>query len=541
MHDLRPRRFLVLVAIVSGAVAGTLAATPAQATDAGPTAAPAPAVPTTPPHAAPASDPLVDAALAALAAAVPGEARLAAAARVIDLGAAHQPALAQRLVTTRIASDDARRQVLTRIRAEVPGRDGVFRTPPRPDTKKKQAPVELDWLAELAPLTDEAPAVDEVIEVVALLRALAATRTDAAAVALLEFSFSDDGLAFRDECGRSLRRMSPDSLATLLRAARDQKRARGSYARYAAYQLDRLDKARPSYALAAAPDARVTIAILRALGDGQHPDAVPDVLARTDAASPAVRQAARTAWASYVSGAEPPPAPKRKRKLPGGKLSDQELPLYLTFRELADIEARRVLAIELGEEPARRDTLVAMTERLFTFYDERRGAAWNPRLDELRTHAEAGRWDDARKIADEVLLEAPLHTRRAELAGTFIAVGRRLRDESRFAEAALAYDRAVSVAPSGPFAREATAELHYCRGRAQREDRVAADDDLARAVELAPAKTPVRQAARAELGELRRAQAGARARWMLWAGLASGTLALTLLGFGLVRRRQGTT
>jgi hypothetical protein len=256
----------------------------------------------------------VDTALQTLAKATGSDARLAAAHAVVALGPSAQAGLTGQLTHPRGSTDAERRAVLRGIGAVMPDKSGVFSQPPRPP--KGGPPPEPDGLVELARLEGQDPALVESIETVVLIRALAATRTVAGAAAILDFAFSADGMAFRDECGRNLRAMSPYSLPALLRASAEKQKHKGSWARYASYQLDRLDKSRPSYALAAARAGDLEVAMLQAIGDVRHPDAVAAVLERCDSPSHAVRKAAREAWMALSVTRSP--SPSRPMRLSAG-------------------------------------------------------------------------------------------------------------------------------------------------------------------------------------------------------------------------------
>src|SRR5690349_7705605 len=70
--------------------------------------------------------------LEALAAAAPGEPRLAAAKAVIAAGPTAIPALVAALKEKRASTPDQLRGLLRGIRAEVPNTKGTFEQPPRP-------------------------------------------------------------------------------------------------------------------------------------------------------------------------------------------------------------------------------------------------------------------------------------------------------------------------------------------------------------------------------------------------------------------------
>ncbi len=427
--------------------------------------------------------------LAALDAAAPGAPRLAAAKQIVDLGPSALPALALALKRPLTATDAQRRDLLKKIGADVPNAKGTFLTPPRPT--KPDAP-ELDWLAALAklpqsPATD--PALRDALETVTLLRAMAATHLPAAADAILEYAFSSDGLVFRDECGRQIRVMSPYSLATLLRATQDKKRDGGGWTRYASFQLDKLGKSLPSYCLSAAPDDEVEVEMLHAIRDVKHPDAVSAVLDRANSPSHVVRQAAREAWMAYVTGPPPPPAPKEFRKLPGGKLSDKQMPLYLTYRELADQELRRVLGAQTSTPPPEKATVEAMTKELFELYDNQRATMWDDDMKAAADLVGKGQWDEVVAKYDAILGVDPLYPRRSEMAAGYLEAGRRATDVEK---AILLFHKAYSVDPAGSHSADARAALEQARARRGGEP-----------VHVATPPTPRRRADRRTLRRVR--------------------------------------
>jgi hypothetical protein len=476
----------------------------------------------------------VDAELAALRAAAPGQARLDAAARLLVEDRTRAPALAAALARPRRSTDAERREILARFGAEVPTPDGRF-VATRPERLKRgeKPPEPPDWLAALAAMPESTPAVLESLETVVLLRALAASKAFGAAETILDFAFSPDGLTFRDECGRQLRAMSPYSLPALVRGSQHKKEFGGSLGRYATYQLDRLDKNRPSYALAAAPDDEVEVEILNAIADVHHPDAVQAVLERCDAASPQVRRAAREAWAAYVSGPPPPPAPKAKRKLPGGKMSDEELPLYLTYRELARQELIRKMT-ELGQETLKKESEEAISKRLFELFDQRRSATWDATLTEGKALAGEQKWAAAAARFDEILVHEPLYAHRADMAPTYLALGKELADKGEWKPAVIAYEKALSLDATGAAAEKARAEVHYARAQVLRGEGHAAEDELAQAL----AADPAHGGAKKLLVKEKRAEVQGRSGWMLWAGITGGALAAVLAGLGLWMKRR---
>jgi hypothetical protein len=427
------------------------------------------------------------------------------------------PALAAKL-TQRTATDAELRAVLARFGAEVPNAAGVFVQPPRPDKKK----VDPDWLAELGKLPEGEPGRADAIATVTTLRQLEAVGTEEAADAILDFAFKPEGLVFRDECGRQLRSMSPHSLPTLLRASMDRKRDKGSYARYASYQLDRLGKNRPAYALAAAPDDEWEARMLAAVRDVKHPDAVTAVLDRIDAPSARVRKAARDAWLAYVSGPAPPPAPKAKRKLPGGKLSDKEMPLYLTYREFAENELRRVILQQTGAAPAASLDAAAMTHILFDIYDRRRADQWDDVMVKARELIGQKKLAEATAIYDRILVEDPTYAKRADMVEGYLARGRELKVALKLDDAVATFHKAWSVDPTGAKAKEAEAELFAARAARENAAGRSGAEDLARAQAADPSVVPA---------------ASAR-RWMLMTGIGVGAAGLLLAALGIARRKK---
>jgi hypothetical protein len=467
-------------------------------------------------------------ALAALDAAAPGDARIQAAQKVIAIG--DVAALAAALNEKPTAKDAQLREILKKIGADVPSAKGVFTTPPRPN--KPDAP-ELDWLAALAklpaaPATD--PAIHDAIDKVTLLRALAATHTPAAAQAILDFGFTADGLVFRDECGRQIRAMSPYSLSTLLKATQDKKRDGGGWSRYAYFQLDKMGKSLPSYCLSAAPNDDVEVEMLHAIRDVKHPDAVSAVLDRANAESHAVRAAAREAWMAYVTGPPPPPAPKEFRKLPGGKLSPKPMPLYLTYRELADEEIRRVLAAQTGTTPPEKATVDGMTKELFELYDNQRATMWDADMKAAADLGAKGDFDGMVAKYDAILGADPLYARRGEMAAGYLEAGKRAGGSDK---AILLFHKAYSVDPSGAHAAEAHDLLE--RSRAARGGAPVKIEPAS-----APAPAPASPASKPAAGATPTAGTepeGESRNWMLIGGGVVSVLGILLAALGLMKRR----
>jgi len=367
----------------------------------------------------------------------------------------------------------------------------------------------------------------EALETVAILRALGKTRRLDAVEPLFKKAFTDDGV-FRDECGRQIRGMESYAVPSLVRltAAKGPAKMR----RYATYQLDRMDKAQPKKAVTGAPDEKTRAAILKAYGEVRALNAVEAVLDQVDAASRRVRREARTAWLAYVSGPAPPPAPRRKRKLPGGRTEVEEKPDYLTYREIATLVIQKRAAEVLEEELDPKLTAAQLTERLFAHYDGIRAAGWDAQLAQAKEREAAGDWQAAIDLYEAVLAHEPSESRRPQMVHAYVARADQLAAEKRRAEAARLYHQAVNLDPTGKEAAHAGARAALFDAMAAVERGEPATDLLERALALDPSLPDAGEAlakARAARGRTRVVRTAASA--------GAGTVAL--LGLWLLWRR----
>ncbi len=482
----------------------------------------------------------LDALVAKLASHDAGE-RLAAANALAAEPASGIDAYAQRLARPRTLPVETYRQIVLAIWAQVPNPtpngplyvmkpEPPWKPPPRvpgakgprPRRPPPHDPEKVDWLAALAALdVDGDPALAalpdrwqaraEALEAVALLRALSASGRGEAVDPLFDFAFVLEGV-FRDECGRCLRALGPVGVPGLIRRQYKPGKAMAKQHRYAAYQLDRMDRARPSKAVATAPDDRLRAAILHEYGEARALDAVATVLDQVDASSRQVRREARAGWLRYVQGPPPPAAPRRKRKLPGGREESEEKEDYLNYREmavlaldakvvdvlkndpaaaarpddklapglaelraLAEKERRARAALgaepEKAERPAKRAAANAanalgkgcddLTQALFEYYDARRAAEWDALFDAATAKRDRG--DLAGAIADysTILGHDPFYRRRAAMAPAFVAWAQ-ARPE---AERARLLREAIALAPDAADAKHLEAEVAYLDGK----------------------------------------------------------------------------
>jgi tetratricopeptide (TPR) repeat protein len=447
-------------------------------------------------------------------------------------GAATVAEMEATLARERDSTEAERRAVLVEIGADVPDAKGRFQQTKR-GSEEATAEEDLDWLAALTKLAPM-PGLDDVIADVETIRALAATPDVDAGRAILDFAFTDLGLVYRDECGRYLRNMSPFSLPALIVASQATKST--DKARYARYQLERLDREHPLKALRYAGSDAMRIAILKAYLEVHHREAVPAVLNVVDDVSPAVRAQARETWMGYVLGPAPPEAPKKKLQLPGGKLTDEPQPLYLNYRQLAKLEIDRRWEEVTGEKPPRGLGLVDQSEQLFAIFDQRRAERRDAAFARGTELAGQQSFAEAAAEFDAVLVEDPSYENRASMAPGYFAYGDELKKQKKWRAAAIAYGKANAVDASGPNAQVALGAQFYAQGRVAQK----AGEDPTRLFELALEHDPSHKGAAAALaGDDPDAaddpQSLDRPRWLLYAGVAGGTLALLLLLLALLR------
>ncbi|MEZ4358743.1 MAG: hypothetical protein R3B48_01070 [Kofleriaceae bacterium] len=490
----------------------------------------------------------------------PAAPRLEAAEQLAALAPRAYAVLGPMLARQRTASVEERRAVLEAIDAAVPDETGKFSQPKRQKSAELKKDDEVNWLAELTkldpaaapmveapatPASDEPPgtsgsdeptpprpaftaaALGEVIVDVALIRALTASKTAAAAAPVFEAAFAADAMIYRDECGRYLRKMEPHSIPELTK----QSQSSGDRRRYATYQLERLDRQDPAKALAAATtEEALLIDILDTFRTTKHREAVYAVFAYIDHDSPPVRAAAREAWLGYVTGKPPPPAPKRKMVLPGGKLADKETPMWLTYRELAEEKLRKV-SEELLDEPIGEKQKVKVEElsrRVFAYYDGLRAKEQAAQWAQIKALAAGGELAGAAARMDQLLAADPERSERAEMAELYLAHAKELAAREQWADAAAAYSKAHGLAPDGPNAKDASVARDFALGKAMEAQ---GQDGTGLFRRAAVAKPEFEEAAEAS-GDVE------RPRWMVYSAAIAGLLAIGLAALGASRRRR---
>ena len=472
----------------------------------------------------------------------------AALADLEKLAPKHVEDLGNFLARPHTSPVEERRLVLEAIHVQVPDEKGRFIAPKRKSAKEEKADDEIDWLAELQKLDAATPGLPEVVADIAALRALSDTQDIKAAFILFDAAFRDETMIYRDEFGRYLRRMSPYCIPALFKEAQARNFDRR---RYSNYQLERLDRQEPYKALAAAThDENLTIAILEVWRQTKHRDAVHAVWTKVNSDSARIRAKARETWRAYIEGRPPPPAPKKKLQLPGGRLTKEEKPLWLTYRELADNELRKQSNELLGTDylivdPTLDDTehwkrpkpqkidLSAVTQELFDFYDKGRAEYENKQWLEAEAQSKTGDLAAATMMLDRLLAANPDHGNKPQMALVYLAHAKQLEKTQKWADAAAAYSKAHGLAPSGPNAVQALAAHHYTLGKSLEAQGKDGGPDFRKAFALNPDYEPAKEAAV-------RTSGGSRPVWMLYAALVAMLGALGLFGFAMLQRRRAS-
>lgn len=454
--------------------------------------------------------------------------------------------LAQWLARPHQASVEDRRAVLAKIDALVPDKKGKFVVPQRKSNKELKADDNLDWQKSLLALDPSTPGVGEVIADVAAIRALASAQDIRATKPIFDTAFAEETMIYRDECGRYMRKMEPYSIPYLTRESQTRNWDRR---RYATYQLERLDRQDAAKALdAAIGNEALQIAILDVFRETKLREAVGAVWKKVDDDAPRVRDAARKTWMEYITGPAPPPAPKKKLQLPGGKLTKKPKPLWLTYRELADGELRRAANALLHEDyeiaedslddkerhkEIEKIDLLEVTKRLFAYYDGERAKKESAQYGEAKAKADAGDLVAAGTMLDRLIATNPERAERAEMAKIYVALGKLHESNKQWSEASGAYSKAHGLDPKGPNANQTLAAHHYTLGKALEAAGKDGGPDFRRAMALEPNYSPAKSAA---------AVAEERERgkpvWMIYAAIVAALIAMAFLALGIVKRRH---
>lgn len=419
----------------------------------------------------------------------------------------------------RASSDDTRRKLLESVGADVPDHKGRFRSPGRESKKTKEEADAFDWATNLLDKGGKGKAVREALADVAAIRALARSEDPRGALAALDFGFTDAGLIYRDEVGRYLRKGSPWSIPGLIRGAHDKD---SDKRHYAIYQLERMDRQAPHKAVRAAEISEtLQIEVYKAFADTLYREAIYTVLDHVDHNVDTIRAAVRAALFKYVRTKPPHPPPKRRLTLPGGKLTPVRQQLYLSHREIADIELRKRLEKLTGTAPPENAKLEDMAKQYVDYFDKARNDKLTVAFDAGRKAFGAGDTATAVQKFDEVLAQSPEFDRRAEMVDAYLAHGKAMMESGDNQAAVVALTKAHVLDPDGPKAKEAKGKAHIARARMIE----AAGGDAAAELALAKEADP-------DAG-------GSGPTWMLFLGIGGGVAGIFLLLAGaLVRRKR---
>ena len=210
---------------------------------------------------------------------------------------------------------------------------------------------------------------------------------------LLDAAYMHRG-TFRDEVGRAITSIGDEAVPHLVRASADPPGGKDDdpahlRARYAAYNLDQLDRLSPGRALrSASTEPRRLIDLLDAYGDTKPGDAAAHLLDWVDDPSADVRMAARSAFEAYVTGPPPRMKVRQVRRL-GGKTERRQA--YLSYRALAanaiwsELEGK---APQLLEEPCETRREDGSYNQRCIEQPARLARAWFESLDQTRRSAE---------------------------------------------------------------------------------------------------------------------------------------------------------
>lgn len=232
--------------------------------------------------------------------------------------------------------------------------------------------------------------------------------------------------------------------------------------------------------------------------------------------------------------------------LPGGKLTKEEKPLWLTYRELADNELRQASNDLLGtdytlEDPMSLDDnekrvkvekidLEEITQQLFAHFDGKRAEQERAQWAAAKAKADAGDLETAATMLDRLIAANPERGERDGMAQIYFAWAKQLEGKQRWADAAAAYSKTHGLAPTGEHAKDALAAHHYTLGKALELAGKDGGADFRRAIALKPDYAPAEEA-------VERIETGGRPIWMLYAAFAAAALAAGLFAAGLMHRR----
>lgn len=276
------------------------------------------------------------------------------ARRLAQAEVALWPQIREDLLRTRKAPKGDYRSLLAAIGGDLPNKYGYFKLAWR---KAHGYNVKLshDWFEDLLvlPRSKVSPALLKVyrdcIVQTALMRAASGIGShteyaNSSVQTLLDVAYIHQG-TFRDEATRAVVAIGDEAVPHLIVAAvppstrkRDRDKPEVKRARFAAHNLDKMDRLHPARATDAVRTTPGLLGLtLTAFGTAKVGEAAAVLLRYVDDGSPGVRQSARQAFLEYVTGQAPRVASRKVRLIGGGTGTALA---YLTFRERARVAIR---------------------------------------------------------------------------------------------------------------------------------------------------------------------------------------------------------
>lgn len=339
-------------------------------------------------------------------------------------------------------------------------------------------------------------------ETVDALRALAKLGTPKALRALVQAA-GDRGGAFRPEIAKLLQELGDRAVPALLAT---KKGSPAGVRAFAFAQLEAMGKRIAGDAVQT-QDAGILAEVLTVFGETGDLDALPVVLAFVNADRAPVREAARKA--------------------------------VLAYGQEAQWKVRETYSVVTGTPASDAWSYAETATHLFAAYDRLRQKELYELHEKGLAAATAGNVEEAAAAFDAVLARAPLFEERAQMSGTYVALGEKL-EETDGGAARVAYQKALRIAPDSARAPRARAGLAYIEARALATRGIEDDAAFEHVLELDPGHAAARTflvrrgEARLEREQRLRAFAGGAGVLLL------GVLAAILFGrFGRAARPSG--
>lgn len=370
----------------------------------------------------------------------------------------------------------------------------------RPRTRRGEEPDDLLEVLVVADRSREREAIDASLEIVALIRALAATRTLEATTALIDFSLRERG-TFSREVGRSLRSMGDSAIPGLLRARQHENRPTRVWC---ARLLEEMGRSLPAQTVQQT-DNELLGQILLAYAAVHDPDAMRVLVSFTGSERTAVREAARAGLREYGQNA-----------------------LWAL---------RSAYENHTGEEPPTAWGWERTSRELYARYDAARLEEPNRLFDEAMRHAKAGETQPMLAKFRQALARQPSFPRRGEMVEPLLEHADDLQEDGREQDALRVCQLALRLDPAGPKASALRARIAYLEGRRALAAGVPDEGLFAEAVRL----DPDLDAAQDELDRLQRErQRGSIRTAQAVLAAVAGVLGMGAIGWWTLQRRRKT-